>query len=119
MYFAKNDQGLHVQVFDGVCHSHEPGHAPHAIQVRKAIVELGTTALVHEIKKPASLHVDSGGQTLQAFNHQPGAIFSLRQIHKTGTFTWVERFGILVFNLSDAEGFAFNLSREPISPCQE
>jgi len=61
MHFANGADALHVQVFDGVCSIHDAGHAPHAIQIRKALKETLTKAQVSQGEGPAEIKVRALG----------------------------------------------------------
>jgi|LauGreDrversion4_2_1035121.scaffolds.fasta_scaffold47098_2 hypothetical protein len=118
MHFGKRSDGLHVQVFDGVCNSHEAGHAPHAIQIRKALEGNLTAALVVKGEGTSEIEVEALGERSFFFNHHTDAIVALSQIHKGGQFSYSDRFGVLILQTSADEGFAFSLSAELISPCK-
>lgn len=118
MHFAKRSDGLHVQVFDGVCNSHEAGHAPHAIQIRKALEGNLTAALLVTEEGTSTIEVRALGEKSLFFNHHTDAIFALSQIHQDGQFFYSDRFEVLILQTSADEGFAFSLSAEPISPCK-
>jgi hypothetical protein len=51
------------------------------------------------------------------FNHHSQTIQDLISIHLDCKVTWVEDFRVLIFETADSEGFAFNLSRQPIDAC--
>jgi hypothetical protein len=117
MHFIQTPAGVAAQAFDGKCRSYDPGHAPHYIQLRLASE---SSRLISEwvgIESPSAFKLSIGGEVRSFYNHHPHTIQDLITIHLDSTLVWVERFRVLIIETASAEGFAFNLSNEPIEAC--
>jgi hypothetical protein len=117
MHFIQTAAGLASQAFDGKCRSYDPGHAPHQIQLRKAFESSRVPAAWIGIEAPNTLFLLINEVVTTFSNHHPETIQDLMVIHPNSELAWVEDFRILVLQTSKAEGFAFNLSSEPIQQC--
>jgi hypothetical protein len=117
MHYIQTAAGVASQAFDGMCRSYDPGHAPHYIQLRKAFESRREPAEWIGVESPSKVKFAIDGILLNFFNHHPQTIEDLIKIHSDCKVTWVEDFRVLIFETADSEGFAFNLSRQPIDAC--
>jgi hypothetical protein len=119
MHFMQTSVGLASQAFDGKCRSYEPGHAPHHIQLRLASESNRVPADWVGIESPITVRLAIDGEVRSFYNHHAGTIQDLITIHCGSKLFWVERFRVLFVSKSSGEGFAFNLSKTPISSCND
>lgn len=119
MHYSRVDGQLAVQVFDGVCRSHEAGHAPHLIQIRKALEEPGEDVVLLPHPSDGAVSISNQGEAINLFNHHSDVIYSIQQLHPSSQLEYVERFGILFLRVTSVEGFAFSLATEPLRACPQ
>jgi hypothetical protein len=119
MYFVKTPIGVAGQAFDGKCKSYDPGHAPHYIQLRKAFESNRVRAVWVGIELPSTVIFSADGIVKTFSNHHPETIQDLVTIHPNSNLAWSEEFRVLIIETLSPEGFAFNLSRQPIEACSE
>ncbi len=119
MHFIQTPAGLASQAFDGKCRSFEPGHAPHHIQLRLASEEIRIPADCVGIESPRTVRLALDGEVKSFYNHHADTIQDLITIHLGSKLFWVERFRVLFIRKSSGEGFVFNLSKTPISACND
>jgi hypothetical protein len=117
MHYSRVDGQLAVQVFDGVCRSHDAGHAPHLVQIRKALKELGEEVLLLPHIDDGTVLISNQGGTIRLYNHHSDVIYSNQQLHPGSQLKYVERFGVLLLPVANDEGFAFSLSKETLRAC--
>lgn len=119
MHYSRVDGQLAVQAFDGVCRSHDAGHAPHLIQIRKALEEPGEEVMLLSQASDGAVSISNQGEAINLFNHHADVIYSIQQLHPSSQLEYVERFGILFLRLTNVEGFAFSLATEPLQACPQ
>lgn len=119
MHFIQTPVGIASQAFDGKCRSFEPGHSPHHIQLRLASESSRVPAKWIGIESPNTVLLSINEVVRLFSNHHPEIIQDLKTIHSNSELAWVEEFRILVLQTANNEGFAFNLSSEPIQDCKQ
>jgi hypothetical protein len=117
MHFVQTPVGIASQAFDGKCRSFEPGHSPHHIQLRLASESSRVPAEWVGVESPNTVRLTIDGEVRSFYNHHADTIQDLITIHLDSKLFWVERFRVLIIQTASAEGFAFNLSNEPIDGC--
>jgi hypothetical protein len=118
MHFISTPVGIAGQAFDGKCRSYEPGHSPHYIQLRKAVESTRVPAECVGTSLPSTVFLSIEGIVRTFSNHHAETIQDLITIHPGVKLSWSEDLRVLFLETADLEGFAFNLSREPIDVCQ-
>jgi hypothetical protein len=119
VHFVKTPIGVAGQAFDGKCRSYEPGHAPHYIQLREAFDSTRLSAEWVGIELPSTVKFSINGIVRAFSNHHPETIQDLVTIHPNCNLAWVDEFRVLIIETLSSEGFAFNLSRQPIEACAD
>lgn len=117
MHYTNIEGNVAVQFFDGVCWSHEPGHAPHIIQVRKSLEQQGSRVFLSPQIHVGVISVAVEGEIRNYYNHHADVIYNLEHLHQTSVCTLIDRYGILLMKVKSAEGYAFSVSKSPISVC--
>ena len=117
MHFVKTSIGVAAQAFDGKCRSNERGHAPHAIQLRKAFELSRTPVGWIGADSASSLKLEVEGVIRYFYNHHPETIKDLIDIHRGSGLFWVEDFGVLILDTEESVGFAFSLSSKALTEC--
>jgi hypothetical protein len=117
MHYVQTPVGVASQAFDGKCKSYDPGHAPHYIQLRKAFESRRELVEWVCVKSSSTVKFSIDGIIRHFFNHHPETIQDLVTIHSDCKVTWVESFRVLIIETTTSEGFAFNLSRQPLDVC--
>lgn len=117
MHYSHLDGQLAVQAFDGACYVSSLGHAPHLIQIRRALATAGEQfQILPEIQDGSiSVKVNEVGRTL--YNHHCQVIYDLATMHPTAQLVYSEQFGLLLIKISIDEGFAFSVSNQMVGPC--
>ena len=119
MHYSRVDGQLAVQAFDGVCRSHDAGHAPHFIQIRKALEEPGKEVMLLPHASDGAVSISNQGEAIKLFNHHSDVIYSIQELHPSSPLEYVEGFGILFLRVTSVEGFAFSLATEPLRACPQ
>lgn len=119
MHYTNIDGQLAVQAFDGVCVSHEQGHAPHIIQIRKALEGVRTSASVNPQIRSGEVSVTIEGKLRTIFNHHANVVYEIHLLHPNSTVEFSENYNLLIIRSGEGEGFAFSCSDSPLSNCRE
>lgn len=117
MHYSSVEGNLAVQVFDGVCRSHDAGHSPHLIQIRKALEEPGAVVRLLPQAIDGIVMFSIQGEAISLHNHHSETVYSIQGLYPDSQLVYVEKFGILLFRVTKVEGFAFSLSKEPLETC--